>query len=73
MLFFGYNYLFSAQLFNVKSGELLSVIDVESRADCSASCPRNRLLAIGRSYFAPSFKIILVHLPRDKDSKNKKR
>ena len=70
---FGYNYLFSAQLINVKSGELLSVIDVESRVDCSASCPRNRLLAIGRSYFAPSFKIILVHLPRDKDSKNKKR
>ena len=70
---FDYNYLFSAQLFNVKSGEILSVIDVESRVDCLATCPRNRLLAIGRSYFAPSFKIILVHLPRDKDSKNKKR
>ena len=70
---FDYNYVFSAQLCNVKSGELLSVIDVESRVDCSAACPRNRLLAIGRSYFAPSFKIILVHLPRDKDSKNKKR
>ena len=70
---FYYDYVFSAQLCNVKSGELLSVIDVESRVDCSAACPRNRLLAIGRSYFAPSFKIILVHLPRDKDSKNKKR
>ena len=60
-------------LVNVKSGELLSVIDVESEVSCLTACPLYRLLAIGLQNNVPSIKVIRVHLPRDEHSKNGKR
>ena len=61
------------QLFNVKSGDLLSVIDLDSRANCLAACPRKRLLAIAQSDSKLGFKLIQVHLPQDKERKKSKR
>ena len=63
----------TVRLFNVKSGEFLTEIDVESRVNCLAACPFNRVLAIGLRYSAPSFKVIRVHLPRGEDRGNMKR
>ena len=61
------------QLFNVKSGELLTEIDVERRVTCLAACPFNRVLAIGLQYSTPNFKVIRVHLPRGEDRGNMER
>ncbi|XP_020611253.1 uncharacterized protein LOC110049768 [Orbicella faveolata] len=63
----------SLQLFNVESGDLLSVIDLERAVSHLAVCPRKRLLAIDQSDSEPGFELIQVHLPRDKDSRNNKR
>ena len=61
------------QLFNVKSGELLSVI-VEERRVCSlAACPRERLVAIGFEDSKVNFKVLQVKLPGDKHSSKSKR
>ena len=54
----------TVQLFNVKSGQLLTEIDVESDVTCLAACPFNRVLAIGLNGSRPNFKVIRVHLPR---------
>ena len=54
----------TVQLFNVKSGELLTEIDVEGNVTCLAACPINRVLAIGLENSTPNFKVIRVHLPR---------
>ena len=61
------------RLFNVKSGELLTEIDVESRVNCLAACPFNRVLAIGLRYSIPNFKVIRVHLPRGEGDGNMER
>ena len=61
----------SFTLFNVKSGDLLSVIDSD-KVLCLAACPRKRLLAIGLGV-TPNFKVLQVCLPRDKDSRRIKR
>ena len=59
----------SLRLFNVESGELLTVIDLlEREVSHLAVCPRKRLLAIDRSDFVHLYELIQVHLPRDKDS-----
>lgn len=59
----------SLRLFNVESGELLTVIDLlEREVSNLAVCPRKRLLAIGGSNPEFGFELIQVHLPRDKDS-----
>ena len=63
----------TVQLLNVKSGELLTKIDVESRVICLAACPFNRLLAIGLEDSTPNFKVIRVHFPRGEDRGNWKR
>ena len=64
----------TVRLLNVKSGEFLTEIDVESRVNCLAACPFNRVLAIGLRYSTwPNFKVIRVHLPRGKDRRNGKR
>ena len=63
----------SFTLFNVKSGDLLSVIDSDDKVPCLAACPRKRLLAIGLSASTPNFKVLQVCLPRDKDSRRIKR
>ena len=57
----------AVRLLNVKSGELLTEIDVESREICLAACPFNRVLAIGLQDSTPNFKVIRVHLPRGED------
>ena len=56
------------QLFNVESGDLLSVINLENEVNCLAACPRKRLLAIEQSGSKHGFKLIQVHLPQDKDN-----
>ena len=67
----GYNS--TIQLFNVKSGELLTGIDVESLMTCLAACPFNRVLAIGLGNSTPNFKVIRVHLPRGEGRGNMER
>jgi len=61
------------RLFNVESGELLTIIDLERVVCYLAVCPRKRLLAIGQFVSELGFELIQVHLPRGKDSRNKKR
>ena len=61
------------QLFNVKSGDLLSVLHLDSEANCLAACPHKRLLAIGQSDSKHGFKLIQVRLPQDKDIRKSKR
>ena len=63
----------TVQMFNVKSGELLTGIDVESDVNCLAACPFNRVLAIGLKDSTPNFKVIRVHLPRGEDHGNMER
>ena len=63
----------TVRLLNVKSGEFLTEIDVESRVNCLAACPFNRVFAIGLRYSIPNFKVIRVHLPRGEDRENMKR
>ncbi len=57
------------QLFNVKSGDLLSVINLERQVNCLAACPRKRLLAIDQCDSKQGFKLIKVRLPQDKDTR----
>ena len=59
----------SFALFNVKSDDLLSVIDSDDNVTCLAACPRKRLLAIGLEDSTPNFKVLQVCLPRDKNSR----
>ena len=61
------------QLVNVKSGEVVSGIDVESDVTCLAACPFNRVLAIGLQDSTPNFRVIRVHLPLGDDIKTGKR
>ena len=63
----------TVQLFNVKSGELLTEIEVEGHVTCFAACPFNRVLAIGLWNSTPNFKVIRVHLPRGEGRGNMKR
>ena len=61
------------KLFNLTSGDMLSVIDVDSRVSCLAACPSQCLVAIGFSNSSRNFKVIRVWLPGDKDSRKSKR
>ena len=61
------------QLFNVKSGDLLSVLDLETEANCLVACPRKRLLAIATRDSKHGFNLITVQLPQDKDIRKSKR
>ena len=61
------------ELYNLKSGHVLSVIDVEPFLTCLASCPSQRLFAIGLSDSSPNFKVIRVWFPGDKDSRKSER
>ena len=59
----------SLGLFNVESGQLLTVIDLLKReVSHLAVCPRKRLLAIDQRDSILGVELIQVHLPRDKDS-----
>ena len=61
------------RLFNVKSGDLLSEITIESEVCNLAACPLRRLIAIGGEDLKYSFKVLQVKLPRDNDSRKSKR
>ena len=61
------------QLFNVKSGDLLSEIARESPVYSLAACPRERLVAIGFRDSKVNFKVLQVKLPGDKHSRGSKR
>ena len=64
----------SLRLFNVESGELLTVIDLlEREVSHLAVCPRKRLLAIGQRDSELAVELIRVYLPRDKDSRKNNR
>jgi len=66
----GYYFL---QLFNVKSGDLLSKIVVESRVYSLTACPHKRLIAIGFEDSNVNFRVLQVKLPGDKHSRKNKR
>ena len=66
-------YCIPVSLFNVKSGEFLSTIDVESEVMCLAACPFSRVLVIGLFHSTRNFKVIRLHLPRGEDSENGER
>ena len=61
------------QLFNVKSGDLLSEIALEGPVYSLAACPRERLIAIGFMDSKVNFKVLRVKLPGDQHSKRSKR
>ena len=63
----------TVRLLNVKSGEFLTEIDVESDVNCLAACPFNRVLAICLKDSTPNFKVIRVHLPRGEGDGNMER
>ena len=68
--FRGHHFL---QLFNVKSGDLLSEISLKSGVCSLASCPRERLIVIGFYDSKVNFKVLRVKLPGDKHSRGSKR
>ena len=61
------------QLFNVKSGDLLSEIAVKSHVYSLAACPHERLIAIGFEDSKVNFKVLRVKLPGDKHSRKSNR
>ena len=61
------------RLFNVRSGHLLSVIDINIMPSCLASCPRKGLIAVGLWNSHRICAFIQVKLPRDKDRLKSKR
>ena len=70
---FGYPPSYFLQLFNVKSGDLLSEIALEGLVYSLAACPGERLLAIGFGYSKVNFKVLQVKLPGDQHSRRSKR
>ena len=60
-----YGSSFSLQLFNVKSGDLLSEIALENFVYSLAACPRKRLVAIGVLDSKVNLKVLQVKLPGD--------
>ena len=60
------------ELFNVKSGDLLSEIAMESRVYSLTACPRKRLIAIYLEHCKVNFKVLQVKLPRDEGRKRKR-
>jgi len=61
------------QLFNVKSGDLLNEIAMESNVYSLAACPSKRLIAISFTDSKMNFKVLRVKLPGDKHSRKSKR
>ena len=61
------------RLFNVKSGDLLSEIVLESPVSSLAACPRECLIAIGFEDSNVNFKVLRVKLPEDNLSRKNKR
>ena len=63
---------FCLRLFNVKSGDLLSEIAVESEVYSLAAFPSKRLVAIGFVDSKLNFKVLQVKLPREYCRKSKR-
>ena len=61
------------QLFNVKSGDLLSEIALEGLVCSLAACPRERLVAIGYFFSKVNFEVLQVKLPGDQHSRRSRR
>ena len=61
------------QLFNVKSGDLLSEIAFDGHVYSLAACPREHLVAIGFMDSKVNFKVLQVKLPGDQHSRRNKR
>ena len=61
------------RLFNVKSGDLLSVLPVEGEWSCLAACRKERLIAVGLHDSSTSFRAFQVKLPCDKDGSENSR
>ena len=61
------------QLFNVKSGDLLSEIVLESPVYSLAACLRERRIVIGFEDSKVNFKVLRVRLPGDQQSRKNKR
>ena len=61
------------QLFNVKSGDLLSEISLEGYVYSLAACPRERLVAIGFRDPKVNLNVFQVKLPDDQRSRRSKR
>ena len=61
------------QLFNVKSGDLLSEIALDDQVYSLAACPRERLVAIGYGFSKVNFKVLQVKLPGDQHRRRSKR
>ena len=69
----GFSSCYVLQLFNVKSGDLLSEIAFDGLVKSLAACPRERLIAIGCWYSNPNVKVLQVKLPGDQHSRRRKR
>ena len=62
------------RLFNVRSGQQLSVLDIDSRACCLASCPGKGLVAFCLMHSKLKFRVVQVKMPgKNKDGKKNKR
>ena len=69
----GYSRSYFLQLFNVKSGDLLSEIALDGRVYSLAACPRERLVAFGCGNSKVNLKVLQVKLPGDQHSRRSKR
>ena len=58
------------RLFDIRSGELLSVLDIEEQPCCLGACLGKPLVAIG--LWGARLKFVHVKLPGDKDAEGKK-
>ena len=65
--------LYCLQLFNIKSGDLLSEIALEGLVHSLAACPRERLVAFGCWDSKVNFGVLQVKLPGDQRSRRSKR
>ena len=72
VVYFGDELGYFLRLFNVKSGDLLGQIALESRVYSLAACPRESLFAIGFRDSKMKFKVLRVKLPGDKHSRKSK-
>ena len=61
------------ELYSLKSGHVLNVIDVKPVVTCLAACPSQCHFAIGLLNSSPNFKVIRVWLPGDVDSRKTER
>ena len=59
------------RMFDVRSGELLSLIEIEGRPFCLGTCLHSLHIAVGLS--GSEFKLLQVHLPQVEDDSNSER